>query len=250
MSKTGRNDPCPCGSGRKFKKCCLAKEDPRVSPLESFVTPLAKCGDHPHAIDEVLDRFFDAMAERRFDDAEVVARELLQRFPDHIDGDERLGELYAARGDHLRSAEHFRRAAERMTPAKPDYDPAYVPFLLYRADVLERHELGTARTDLMERSDSISGDITRGDLADVEFGIADLSVRYPGHFTIDERRGQLAEVRRDFKAAAHHFRVAADRAAAQSGPEWHVGYLRRRATSLDLEASRAPRRHEPRTAEQ
>lgn len=21
--KIGRNDPCPCGSGRKFKKCCL-----------------------------------------------------------------------------------------------------------------------------------------------------------------------------------------------------------------------------------
>ena len=20
----GRNDPCPCGSGKKFKKCCLA----------------------------------------------------------------------------------------------------------------------------------------------------------------------------------------------------------------------------------
>ncbi|EEM6764693.1 YecA family protein, partial [Salmonella enterica subsp. enterica serovar Montevideo] len=19
----GRNDPCPCGSGKKFKKCCL-----------------------------------------------------------------------------------------------------------------------------------------------------------------------------------------------------------------------------------
>jgi uncharacterized protein YecA (UPF0149 family) len=22
--KVGRNDPCPCGSGKKFKKCCLA----------------------------------------------------------------------------------------------------------------------------------------------------------------------------------------------------------------------------------
>jgi len=22
-SKVGRNDPCPCGSGLKFKKCCL-----------------------------------------------------------------------------------------------------------------------------------------------------------------------------------------------------------------------------------
>jgi uncharacterized protein YecA (UPF0149 family) len=24
--ETGRNDPCPCGSGKKFKKCCGAKE--------------------------------------------------------------------------------------------------------------------------------------------------------------------------------------------------------------------------------
>ena len=23
--KVGRNDPCPCGSGKKFKQCCLAK---------------------------------------------------------------------------------------------------------------------------------------------------------------------------------------------------------------------------------
>lgn len=23
--KTGRNDPCPCGSGKKFKKCCAGK---------------------------------------------------------------------------------------------------------------------------------------------------------------------------------------------------------------------------------
>ena len=25
MSKPGRNDPCPCGSGKKYKKCCLAE---------------------------------------------------------------------------------------------------------------------------------------------------------------------------------------------------------------------------------
>jgi preprotein translocase subunit SecA len=23
--KAGRNDPCPCGSGKKYKKCCGAK---------------------------------------------------------------------------------------------------------------------------------------------------------------------------------------------------------------------------------
>ena len=27
MAKPGRNDPCPCGSGNKYKKCCLPKEE-------------------------------------------------------------------------------------------------------------------------------------------------------------------------------------------------------------------------------
>jgi hypothetical protein len=28
----GRNDPCPCGSGKKFKKCCLGKADALAEP--------------------------------------------------------------------------------------------------------------------------------------------------------------------------------------------------------------------------
>lgn len=30
MSKTGRNDPCPCGSGKKYKKCCIDKSLPEM----------------------------------------------------------------------------------------------------------------------------------------------------------------------------------------------------------------------------
>jgi len=26
VQKTARNEPCPCGSGRKYKKCCLSKD--------------------------------------------------------------------------------------------------------------------------------------------------------------------------------------------------------------------------------
>ena len=35
MVKAGRNDACPCGSGKKFKKCCAAKQQQqgRVSKL-------------------------------------------------------------------------------------------------------------------------------------------------------------------------------------------------------------------------
>ncbi len=32
-TKIGRNDPCPCGSGKKYKKCCFARE---VAPVASL----------------------------------------------------------------------------------------------------------------------------------------------------------------------------------------------------------------------
>jgi hypothetical protein len=27
QTNLGRNDPCHCGSGKKYKKCCLAKDE-------------------------------------------------------------------------------------------------------------------------------------------------------------------------------------------------------------------------------
>ncbi len=34
MNKPGRNDPCPCGSGKKYKKCCLGKFPPAAQDYE------------------------------------------------------------------------------------------------------------------------------------------------------------------------------------------------------------------------
>ena len=31
-NKIRRNDPCPCGSGKKFKKCCLGKRSVKREP--------------------------------------------------------------------------------------------------------------------------------------------------------------------------------------------------------------------------
>lgn len=37
MFKVGRNDQCPCGSGLKFKKCCIDKPSPsRQALLDDF----------------------------------------------------------------------------------------------------------------------------------------------------------------------------------------------------------------------
>jgi hypothetical protein len=45
MAGPGRNDPCPCGSGKKFKKCCLEKErgaDARLLPEFEGMGPTEK----------------------------------------------------------------------------------------------------------------------------------------------------------------------------------------------------------------
>jgi hypothetical protein len=34
MATIGRNDPCPCGSGKKYKKCCL--NETKVVSAEEF----------------------------------------------------------------------------------------------------------------------------------------------------------------------------------------------------------------------
>ncbi len=35
-NKLGRNDPCFCGSGKKYKKCCLGKNIPSYSKLSEL----------------------------------------------------------------------------------------------------------------------------------------------------------------------------------------------------------------------
>ncbi|MDQ6781265.1 MAG: SEC-C metal-binding domain-containing protein, partial [Candidatus Eremiobacteraeota bacterium] len=45
MEKRGRNDACPCGSGKKYKRCCLGKEEARRTfslQLERDALPLLR----------------------------------------------------------------------------------------------------------------------------------------------------------------------------------------------------------------
>jgi hypothetical protein len=47
--KTGRNDPCPCGSGQKHKKCCAAKdaEARSLAVAEAAAAAQATAGEAP-----------------------------------------------------------------------------------------------------------------------------------------------------------------------------------------------------------
>jgi hypothetical protein len=45
--EVGRNDPCHCGSGRKYKLCCLAKDEAkaRVAREKAATTAPARAAD-------------------------------------------------------------------------------------------------------------------------------------------------------------------------------------------------------------
>lgn len=59
MIKVGRNDPCPCGSGKKYKKCCIDKPIPELEH-KSFKRYLDSFWSYEEvnemSIDEIIDK--------------------------------------------------------------------------------------------------------------------------------------------------------------------------------------------------
>ena len=58
MNKTSRNDPCPCGSGKKYKKCCQAVDGARVTKLDAATVDIYR----PAALPVGNNRFVPAIA--------------------------------------------------------------------------------------------------------------------------------------------------------------------------------------------
>lgn len=57
MKKPGRNDPCPCGSDKKYKKCCLTKEAVPVTSL-NWQRMRRTEGELIHILLKHVDRFY------------------------------------------------------------------------------------------------------------------------------------------------------------------------------------------------
>ena len=75
--KTGRNDPCPCGSGKKYKHCCLT---PASAVSEEFRELLA--GQDFNSIEEVqalADSFMQQRNQQPLDDFQGLSSEHVHR---------------------------------------------------------------------------------------------------------------------------------------------------------------------------
>jgi tetratricopeptide (TPR) repeat protein len=148
MAKPGRNDPCPCGSGNKYKKCCLARDEAaereglaeararredraaerRLQARELKAAMAAKLAAHLDDDDTLMDEsnaVLDLIRAGRLDEAEAAARALLARYPDVHDGWDRLGMVYEARGDNAQAVDCYRRVVAFLDD-NPDYsEPAF-----------------------------------------------------------------------------------------------------------------------------
>lgn len=61
--KIGRNDPCPCGSGIKYKKCCLSKESNAVAESNLNAQEVIENSDIDDSDDQQF--FFNALNNMR-----------------------------------------------------------------------------------------------------------------------------------------------------------------------------------------
>ena len=150
MAKIGRNDRCPCDSGKKYKQSCLAKD--KAAERKTFVAaPATDHMQHHHArlcegcnakIDVAANAAIALIDAGKLDEAEHAAQQLVERWPDAHDGYDCLGMVHQVRGDNRRAAEYYRKvvAFAREEPAL--YDPEFQDY--YR-DLIDRLDPTTAR---------------------------------------------------------------------------------------------------------
>jgi tetratricopeptide (TPR) repeat protein len=149
MAKPGRNDPCPCGSGNKYKKCCLAKGEAaereglaeaetrranhaaarrlELREMRAAVGARLRMAEEADAYEDELDAVSNAVVDLvhagKLVEAEAAARDLLVRFPNVHDGWDRLGMVHEARGNGQQAADCYRKVIAFIREHPDDHEP-------------------------------------------------------------------------------------------------------------------------------
>ncbi len=112
MSAPNRNDPCPCGSGKKYKKCCLAAATPGA-PGQA-----AQPASHNLNATNVLppsERLLQAVALHqagKLDEAQAAYQSLLTENPADSDALHYLGLISFQQGDYADAARLIEQAIQ------------------------------------------------------------------------------------------------------------------------------------------
>ena len=133
MVAISRNAPCPCGSGKKYKKCCLGKaeSDPHGSAAHSAV-----CVETD--LDDLSNRANDLIRQGQWEPAQAIGERLRKEFPEEIDADDRLAQLYEAQGKWDQALVHAQAALDKARQHPEKFDPELVTDLAAHVTDLTR----------------------------------------------------------------------------------------------------------------
>jgi len=113
LNNIGRNDPCYCGSGKKYKQCCAVREqNARSAPIAP-----AHLAQNYQALQNALGHH----QAGRFGEAEAIYRQVATRAPDNFDALHLLGVLLHQTGRHTEAVEWISRALA----LQPDFAEAH-----------------------------------------------------------------------------------------------------------------------------
>jgi hypothetical protein len=95
-AKVGRNAPCPCGSGIKYKKCCLPQDEAArtatasdLSAAEAFAEPRSEAALYG-AVPETIEEMYGAIERICWSNSQygIMARTLVQHLSERYTWDE------------------------------------------------------------------------------------------------------------------------------------------------------------------
>jgi hypothetical protein len=94
MKPVGRNEPCPCGSGKKYKKCCQPKQDEARRNMSAVnVQEAEELARRRERQEKDLRHGWDLLFAQEYDKAGRLAARLLDAFPE----DDRVHEIMVAK---------------------------------------------------------------------------------------------------------------------------------------------------------
>ena len=141
MPKVGRNQACPCGSGKKYKRCCLPADEEKASEVLRQ-SALAQRDWDDDGLTDASNAVVDLINAGRLDEAEAAARELLVRYPEVVDGYERLARVAEVRGDPKQAADYYRQAVNHIFEHPDGFDGEQVAWLAEQITDLDPQQTG------------------------------------------------------------------------------------------------------------
>ncbi|MFP3869340.1 MAG: SEC-C metal-binding domain-containing protein [Syntrophobacteria bacterium] len=138
LRKVGRNDPCPCGSGKKYKRCCLRKHEEAGLVLGAEeVARLREKEKEQQRLITSIEEAFRLLGGGKYDEAIQAASRLLNTYPN----EDRLYDIVATSHMYARDCDEAVEICKRRWEVAKEEKAYFIEHGRYRDAEVEKPAL-------------------------------------------------------------------------------------------------------------